>query len=271
MFDGGRELVAGEYFALEGASVGRRRPASVRPRYERPRGQHETTTASSRIDPDHRCPVCNLQGSGPARLERNHGWNRPLAGQEAKAMEFIAGDGLQYLKKHEGTYFERLEMIGRAKGNQTSSDGSGKSAAFRSGTYKPRTNTDAPEHPRSIAQSLMPQAAVNCAGTRFLRRLPARRQRRCRPRLRQARRRLRFRPLCRRRLPDVFGRLLAVGYGAESWTDLGVGDSWRFLRTALGQKPLLCGGFPIADHGGRRKRRRKSSWLSLSPCVRLLC
>jgi len=40
------------------------------------------------------------------------GWNRPQPGQEAKAMEFIAGDGLQYLKKLEGTYFERLEMIG---------------------------------------------------------------------------------------------------------------------------------------------------------------
>jgi hypothetical protein len=40
------------------------------------------------------------------------GWNRPHLGMDDKAMAFLTGEGLQYLKKVEGTYFERLEMIG---------------------------------------------------------------------------------------------------------------------------------------------------------------
>ena len=39
-------------------------------------------------------------------------WNRPYPGQEEKAMGFVTGEGLEYLKKIEGTYFERFEMIG---------------------------------------------------------------------------------------------------------------------------------------------------------------
>lgn len=40
------------------------------------------------------------------------GWNRPHPGQEEKGMSYVTGEGLQYLKKLEGNYFERLEMIG---------------------------------------------------------------------------------------------------------------------------------------------------------------
>lgn len=40
------------------------------------------------------------------------GWSRPHAGQEDKAMNYVANDGLKYLKGLEGKYFERLEMIG---------------------------------------------------------------------------------------------------------------------------------------------------------------
>src|SRR6266498_3543430 len=40
------------------------------------------------------------------------GWNRPHVGLEEKAMGYVTGEGLQYLKKLEGKFFERLEMIG---------------------------------------------------------------------------------------------------------------------------------------------------------------
>jgi hypothetical protein len=40
------------------------------------------------------------------------GWNRPNVGMEEKAMTYVTGEGLQYLKKQEGKYFERLEMLG---------------------------------------------------------------------------------------------------------------------------------------------------------------
>jgi|SRR5215470_11886911 len=40
------------------------------------------------------------------------GWNRPNPGQEEKGMNYVTGEGLQFLKKLEGNYFERLEMIG---------------------------------------------------------------------------------------------------------------------------------------------------------------
>ena len=40
------------------------------------------------------------------------GWNRPHVGLEEKAMAYVTGEGLQYLKKVEGKSFERLEMIG---------------------------------------------------------------------------------------------------------------------------------------------------------------
>lgn len=40
------------------------------------------------------------------------GWNRPQGGQEEKAMSYVTGDGLNYLRGLEGKYFERLEMIG---------------------------------------------------------------------------------------------------------------------------------------------------------------
>jgi hypothetical protein len=40
------------------------------------------------------------------------GWNRPHVGLEEKAMGYVTGEGLKYLKKLEGNYFERLEMFG---------------------------------------------------------------------------------------------------------------------------------------------------------------
>lgn len=40
------------------------------------------------------------------------GWNRPHVGLEEKAMGYVTGEGLTYLKTLEGRYFERLEMIG---------------------------------------------------------------------------------------------------------------------------------------------------------------
>jgi len=40
------------------------------------------------------------------------GWNRPHVGMDEKAMGYVTGDGLKYLKSVEGKYIERLEMIG---------------------------------------------------------------------------------------------------------------------------------------------------------------
>jgi ABC-type sugar transport system substrate-binding protein len=40
------------------------------------------------------------------------GMNRPHVGMDDKAMGYLAGDGLKYLKGLEGNFFERLEMIG---------------------------------------------------------------------------------------------------------------------------------------------------------------
>ena len=39
-------------------------------------------------------------------------WDRPHVGQDEKAMKYIATEGLAYLEKRKGTYFERFEMIG---------------------------------------------------------------------------------------------------------------------------------------------------------------
>jgi hypothetical protein len=40
------------------------------------------------------------------------GWNRPHVGLEEKAMGYLTGEGLSYLNKLEGKYFERMEVIG---------------------------------------------------------------------------------------------------------------------------------------------------------------
>ena len=40
------------------------------------------------------------------------GWNRAHPGMEDKAMGYVTGEGLKYLKSLEGKSFERLEMIG---------------------------------------------------------------------------------------------------------------------------------------------------------------
>jgi hypothetical protein len=39
-------------------------------------------------------------------------WNRPHVGLDEKAMGYLTGDGLKYLKTLEGKSFERLEMFG---------------------------------------------------------------------------------------------------------------------------------------------------------------
>jgi hypothetical protein len=40
------------------------------------------------------------------------GWNRAHVGMDEKAMQFVMGEGMKYLKSQEGKYFDRLEMIG---------------------------------------------------------------------------------------------------------------------------------------------------------------
>ena len=40
------------------------------------------------------------------------GWNRAHVGMDEKAMGYVTGEGLEYLKSQEGKTFERLEMIG---------------------------------------------------------------------------------------------------------------------------------------------------------------
>jgi hypothetical protein len=39
-------------------------------------------------------------------------WNRPHVGMEDKAYNWLTHEGLAYLKKHEGKYFERTEFLG---------------------------------------------------------------------------------------------------------------------------------------------------------------
>ena len=39
-------------------------------------------------------------------------WDRPHVGRDDEAMKYVTGEGLAYLKKLEGNYFERLEMFG---------------------------------------------------------------------------------------------------------------------------------------------------------------
>lgn len=39
-------------------------------------------------------------------------WDRPHLGQDEKAMGYLTTEGLAYLEKLKGTYFERFEMIG---------------------------------------------------------------------------------------------------------------------------------------------------------------
>ena len=39
------------------------------------------------------------------------GWNRPLPGQEDKAFGFLQQEGVEYLKKCQGKYLDRLEVI----------------------------------------------------------------------------------------------------------------------------------------------------------------
>ena len=40
------------------------------------------------------------------------GWDRAHVGMEEKAMGYVTGDGLKYLKSLEGKHFERFEMFG---------------------------------------------------------------------------------------------------------------------------------------------------------------
>jgi hypothetical protein len=40
------------------------------------------------------------------------GWNRPLPGREEEAYGFLTKEGLEYLRKQQGSAFERMEMIG---------------------------------------------------------------------------------------------------------------------------------------------------------------
>lgn len=39
------------------------------------------------------------------------GWNRPNVGQEDKAFGFLQKEGLDFLKKQQGKYLERLEVV----------------------------------------------------------------------------------------------------------------------------------------------------------------
>ena len=39
------------------------------------------------------------------------GWNRPHVGQEKKAYGFLTSEGLAYLEKQKGKFFERVEMV----------------------------------------------------------------------------------------------------------------------------------------------------------------
>jgi hypothetical protein len=39
-------------------------------------------------------------------------WDRPHLGQDEKAMGYLMSEGLAYLEKLKGSYFERFEMIG---------------------------------------------------------------------------------------------------------------------------------------------------------------
>lgn len=39
------------------------------------------------------------------------GWDHPQPGKDDEAYSYVTGQGIQYLQKHEGTYFDRMELI----------------------------------------------------------------------------------------------------------------------------------------------------------------
>jgi hypothetical protein len=44
------------------------------------------------------------------------GWNQPYPGMQDQAFGVLVKEGVPFLKKHEGKYFERMEMIGLVPG-----------------------------------------------------------------------------------------------------------------------------------------------------------
>ena len=40
------------------------------------------------------------------------GWNRPNPGMEERAYGWLTTEGMAFLKQHEGSHFERVEMLG---------------------------------------------------------------------------------------------------------------------------------------------------------------